>query len=900
MILIGILVALILVFTTVLGFTHNCMECGCKAPVDNEISHSGVGAVPGYEGPDKVTTFASYGNNSSDNESIVNGSNIKSSGITGGSDSDYTDNYYDHAYDNMGFSLLGNNVSTYNSSIVPRLNTVNNNVNTDDNSNITTDTNIKPVDDSTITTDNTTLTGGNMPTNIDMTFPQVSTLTNEVIQTVPKSKMVWLDKTDGVRTVILIENGNIYDITRRDHYSVIKSNITSKYCVSRSILDTEAYENHFIVFDAAIIDGENIARRFYTDRMTKAKSFVSKLKGDVDIFIMTEYSPIKDWNILLKYINNYKSPSTGREIDGVICQRVDMPYYRTSTPAIYKLKLPCMNTIDFYIRYQESEKRYYIYLSGSDTTFRTNCRQLVTANPYMGVHTGNDSNKQLQENSPILFASPFYSNVSTFQPRLEWNTTGYPPPCVKKATELMTDMLNDPKKYDGSIVELSFGSDGWVPFRVRTDKQYPNSYVVGFSNMSVLFDPIDPNREGYFATKSKLSTNTNTINIYHDCSHIIRQHMYETLFIRFRNRILSGNKVLAGGNSITKPVNNILAGGRILAGGNIGDIYTTDPIIDDIEEIITTDDMSDIGLHPIGSSSNMTVTSNPTIPSTDTITSYEFRPNPRNKHTSNTSHRPYKLQRPGESISALDLAGGRGSDILTLCSLGVTNLFASDADRDALVRYARKRENVIQNVKWTPLLHETCVNFHDDMYLNIIPYMLGDDNTPLRDLIMERDEYPQNGFDIIVMNFAFHYICYSMKAVSALCNLISDLLNQDHGIFVMTYVDGDKILSMMKNGVAMVHPFVLELVNSKNNKDYPNADSEMQLIKMPLPTIAESGYRIEPLVTQKYIDCMCNKLEIVDQYYLCDAAKDQLSKIPSHNIATNYLSLWKAVLFKKK
>lgn len=139
-----------------------------------------------------------------------------------------------------------------------------------------------------------------------------------------------------------------------------------------------------------------------------------------------------------------------------------------------------------------------------------------------------------------------------------------------------------------------------------------------------------------------------------------------------------------------------------------------------------------------------------------------------------------------------------------------------------------------------------------------------------------------------------------MKAVDALCSLVSDLLNSQHGVFVMTYVDGDKILSMMKNGVAVLHPFVLELVPTSSTNEYPRADSEMQLIKMPLPTIAESGYRIEPLVTQKYIDRMCEKLEIIEQYYLCDAAKDQLSKVPSHAIATNYLSLWKAVVFKKK
>lgn len=614
--------------------------------------------------------------------------------------------------------------------------------------------------------------------------------------------------------------------------------------------------------------------------MSKMKEYLKSTKTELPMLVSAEYFSLTNWLALLKHISKDKSPYTNRKIDGVICQRIDMPYNKPNvSPPVYKLKLPSMNTIDFYLRWVNEEDCYYIYLYTNDYLFRTSCRKLPKINRYMQEHTGNDPHRPLPPFAYVLFASPFYSNVSKFRPRLQWNSKGYFKHCSEEATELMKDMLNDPMKYDRTIVELSFASDGWVPFRVRTDKQHSNSYYVGFSNMAVLFDPICPDRLDYFANEQQLTTEERTINIYHQCSHVLRQYMIETLFAEHKQRILEDNR-LDYNSRHTKQIGytNSEEEGETelprLTGGNLDNVFVPQTfercIYEDDREAdvlsdITANDFDDL------------------LPS--------FNQNLQNKRIT--------YQRASETISLLDLAGGRGSDIYTFCNVGVTNLFAVDADRSALVKYARKRAAGVRNINWTPILHTTQIDLHDDVYFNVVHHFLSEDNSKLIKELQSRLEYPREGFDIIVMNYAFHYICYSKRAVEELGKTVARLLNKTHGIFIMSYIDGDKVLSLMEGRkLAQVPPFTIELVDRKASSDFQNGDEDMQLVKMPLPTIDASGYRIEPLVTRKYIDILSKHLKLKEEYNLVEAAKKYLEKIPEHTTATNYLSLVKVTIFE--
>lgn len=774
----------------------------------------------------------------------------------------------------------------------------------------------------------TSTSGITPPVNIPSGFTQVSTLSNDVIQTTPTSKFVWLEKTDGIRTVLLIERGHVFDVTNLDNINVVKSDLKSPKCIARTILDTEAYEGKYIVFDAIQVDGANIASDHYIQRMTKMQTFLKDVKDELPILVSAEYFALQTWDTVVKYINNYKSPRTSRIIDGVICQRVDMPYFKRGSPTgpapVYKLKVPSMNTVDFYIRWVQEESCYYVYLYTNDYQYRTLCRKLPKINRHMQEHTGNDPYRTLPEKAYVLFASPFYNNVGRFRPRLQWDSKGYFPHCIEHANTLMQDMVREPMKYDKSIVELSFATDGWVPFRVRTDKQHSNSYYVGFSNMAVLFDPINPNQEAYFASEGSLTTNEATINIYHDCSHIIRQYMFETLFAKYRSRILDDNqREYADRRARNMGYSDVDDSGDVDRGMfpdiNVGDDMDVDmphgrwsPTIHMNDRTRGISNDVSRGIDSIYEPSQFADYIYESNAESETLADFNIHDYDDVKHVGfaileqnmSDSNRPrsssprIQYHKPAASISLLDIAGGRGSDFFTYNNLGVINLFATDADRSALVKYARKRVMGSKHIRWQPLLEVTKPTPHDDTYLNVLHGFLGEDNSTLTREITSRFEYPKSGFDIIVMNYAFHYICYSKKAVEELAKMVSGLLHKSHGVFVMTYVDGDKVLSMMNGNKASVPPFTIELVDRKSTADFSAGDEDMQLVKMPLPTIDASGYRIEPLVTRKYIDIMAKHLKIVEEYHQVEAAQTYINKIANHSTATNYLGLFKATIFE--
>ena len=94
------------------------------------------------------------------------------------------------------------------------------------------------------------------------------------------------------------------------------------------MLDTEAYDGKYIVFDAIMIDDGNVATEYYVERMSKMQQFIKDVGEELDMLVSAEYFALHSWDTLMQFIKNYKSPKTSRIIDGVICQRVDLPYFK--------------------------------------------------------------------------------------------------------------------------------------------------------------------------------------------------------------------------------------------------------------------------------------------------------------------------------------------------------------------------------------------------------------------------------------------------------------------------------------------------------------------------------------------------------------------------------------------
>lgn len=245
------------------------------------------------------------------------------------------------------------------------------------------------------------------------------------------------------------------------------------------------------------------------------------------------------------------------------------------------------------------------------------------------------------------------------------------------------------------------------------------------------------------------------------------------------------------------------------------------------------------------------------------------------------------LQKP-DHLQAIDLAGGRGGDLPHLFGLGVSNLFAIDADAEALVKYSTKIQTVKQRLVDHILTYD--INTKGSILFNAINATLGVDNSAIMEELLKRDEFVHSSTDLIVINYAIHYICGEnrSKNFKALADLCKKCLNKD-GLIVISYYDGDTIIE--KKG--KFESFDIKITKKK---DYTEA-------LMPLPTISQEGYRAEPLVLSEEFEEFTNMFDKVIEFNPLNAEVLQNAVIQGEYYEgklDDYLKCIKTVVLKLK
>lgn len=710
--------------------------------------------------------------------------------------------------------------------------------------------------------------------------PQVSVLTNTIIQTVCKDEFVWLEKTDGIRYLLIFFKHKIYSFNSVDKLTEIQFNYTSEID-KLTVFDSELYEidentKIFKIFDVVMVEENNVSELNFKERMEKYNDV--KNKFECKNITIKPYYNIETWKNVIDFVNNNPvSPISNDRIDGVIIQYINKPYFNKK-PISYKLKPYRLNTIDFRLMWVKSEQQYYLYLVGRSSELLYNLRLVPRTSKiseeFFGYNTKQLENKK-QYN--ILFESPFSNNMYKFRPRKQFNEDGYTELQTTEAREIMEDMLNKPKKYHDKIVEMSLAEDGWIPLRLRFDKEYPNSYRVGLSNAALLFSPPTPNTNVYF-TRDKLAFDEHLINTFHSANRAIRTFIFDKFI---------------------------------------------------------------------------------------------------NKNQENES---YLMK---EYNTCVDIAGGRGGDLIHLFNAGCNNIFAIDADKEALITYSQKAA-LVQNTNIPHVLSVIDKNLSSKLTFNAIYGFLCSNNQLIRRDLYSRKEFRLGSIDLVVMNYAFHYICNRYPSIIELRQDMKQMLSND-GIVIMSFYDGDKILEQISNGNNKFAEFTIkeykpELdLNDINYQTLPNelkkilsekqvaqlveildVDSTSllweepmtleksknyiifdlssnklqyriqfktyyskydigllsrlveQVIKgkytsnpwamMPLPTISNTGYREEPLVLNKYLDILQVDFDIIEIVYPLQN-KTLLNFMCKNNISdylNEYLSNIKTVLFKRK
>jgi len=214
------------------------------------------------------------------------------------------------------------------------------------------------------------------------------------------------------------------------------------------------------------------------------------------------------------------------------------------------------------------------------------------------------------------------------------------------------------------------------------------------------------------------------------------------------------------------------------------------------------------------------------------------------------------IEVPARNI--IDLAGGRGADIPYFMDHNIKNIIAVDADTEALVQYNSRLERLRKS----------------NIYFNAVAGILSENNADIVSDIINRQEYSKKGVDFITMNYAFHYLCSpDNKKIIELAKTIRKITKPD-AYFMFSYFDGDKILKDSQMNIVKLKNFTIEIIDDHN-------------VKMPLPSIDETGYRDEPLVTKEKIDALEFKPKIT--FYPVEDHIDELSKMDPGKNVIDYL-----------
>ena len=615
---------------------------------------------------------------------------------------------------------------------------------------------------------------------INVEWAKPSVLSNSVLQIIPLDKFNYSEKIDGVHTYLLIFEGKIYDVTNNKKnfsniYQIDKYKFKEMKFSGDCIIETEYYENKYYIFDVYYLNGVDYSEKFLHERLNSINEYLDELGPS---FKIKKFYEITDINELLEYIKKDKSPE-GNNIDGIILQRIDKPYFQQGYDFnSYKLKPLHLNTVDFLLKYNRALNYFELYLQGYyEKDYKQNMKKLPKDKD---IYSLNNFEKPISkryyyiyQNKKILiyFDSPFYPNLGKLILTENWNKQGYSPDQIEQINDLVKKMKRKPYDYNNAIVELSLTNDKkWVPFRERRDKIFPNSYRVGLSNVSVIFDPIKPSESIYF--QKDLTMSEEKLGIIHKINQTYRKYIIET-YIK------------------------------------------------------------------------------------------------------------------GKNSSIIDLCGGRGADEFNLYSNGVSNFFVIDNDTTALKRYFDRTFN-INNKKYESL---TTNNNQKSNWINInfLKHKLDKNYDEILQDLNSRYEFYKREVDIVLMNYAIHYLCDDVDKIKQLGQFVKKVLSKN-GIFLITYYDGDEIMKTMKDGAARLGPFDIKII--KQEKD-------VTVAKMPMPTIkgGKDIYAEEPLVKKQTIKFLEEYLYKNEEFFVYDRCKEFIDEIEGYNEFIDYYKLIKVGIY---
>lgn len=146
------------------------------------------------------------------------------------------------------------------------------------------------------------------------------------------------------------------------------------------------------------------------------------------------------------------------------------------------------------------------------------------------------------------------------------------------------------------------------------------------------------------------------------------------------------------------------------------------------------------------------------------------------------------------NATVVDLASGKGQDLTKLMNLGVANALFMDVDKDALEELVRRKHNTKGMLERRDIGKHTTGTQIFTLAIDLtLPWEAVKKEITSRFKHLNFDQS-----DLVVCNFAFHYLCPSRPLMVNVAKLVHGLLKPG-GRFLVTCFDGKKVANLLKS-----------------------------------------------------------------------------------------------------
>ena len=323
-------------------------------------------------------------------------------------------------------------------------------------------------------------------------------------------KYILLDKADGDRTLVVLNDDNIYIVNNT--LTKYKLDIINKLTILDCEYISETKKSY--VFDVLMFDGKSITHLDTKSRMGYIDDIVKKNK---DHLVSKKYFILTNDNYRKTIIDLTSSKNSNYETDGFILTPIDSMYYKTIS---LKWKPSNQLTIDFLVKNVSS------IISKDEIKDICNTFSVKNTNKYDIYYLFNGINNRLFHNKNIImvknYTKLFPNNIhrSNYFP-IQFSPTYFP----------MAYIYLHPKKeesIDGKVCEMlsthKKGIPWWKIIKIRHDREkdlksgryFGNDFNIAESTYMESLNPLtieditsDSNNSGYFQeTKGEIYKNS--------------------------------------------------------------------------------------------------------------------------------------------------------------------------------------------------------------------------------------------------------------------------------------------------------------------------------------------------------------------------------------------------------